>query len=80
VSEKEQDLPRDWKSDLQTKVMGMTGELPRYRLVSQSGPDHCKQFEFEVAVSDGRKGAGRGPSKKLAQQQAARALLEQLEL
>jgi ribonuclease-3 len=78
VREKEQDLPRDWKSELQARAIGMSGELPRYRLMSESGPDHCKQFRFEVSIKDGRRGTGQGPSKKLAQQQAARSLLEQL--
>ena len=61
----------DAKSVLQERVQKLgLGEL-RYEPVSESGPEHEKEFEVRVTI-DGRViGSGKGHSKKLAQQQAA---------
>jgi ribonuclease-3 len=72
----EEHLPRDHKSELQARVLALTSSLPRYRLIEETGPDHVKQFVFEVAVPGGPSAAGRGASKKAAQQAAAAALME----
>lgn len=74
-----EDLPRDHKSELQSLVLSRTGSLPRYRLVHESGPDHLKEFTFEVSTTGGESATGTGSSKKAAQQAAAAALLEILE-
>ncbi len=44
-----------------------------YELVQESGPDHCRVFEMEVAVGGKVAGRGQGHSKKEAEQAAARA-------
>ena len=41
-------------------------------LVSESGPDHDKHFEVEVHLNSNVIGRGSGPSKKKAEQDAAR--------
>jgi len=79
VEGREEDLPRDFKSDLQARALSDRGCLPRYRLVEASGPDHDKRFVFEVGVPGGPHATGRGHSKKSAQQAAARELIRVLE-
>ena len=61
----------DSKSILQERVQAGHLEAPQYRLVSSSGPDHCKVFEVEVLVDDKVVGTGSGNTKKAAEQQAA---------
>ena len=78
VLEKDENLPLDHKSELQARVLADSGSLPRYRLVEEAGPDHHKEFVFDVSVPGGRSARGAGHSKKAAQQQAAAALLDLL--
>jgi hypothetical protein len=47
-----------------------------YRIRSEMGPDHSKQFHVEVMVGRRVLGTGNGPNKKEAEQAAARAALE----
>ena len=42
-----------------------------YRLVSESGPDHAKQFDVEALIGDRVLGHGSGSTKKAAEQEAA---------
>lgn len=78
ISQEDESLPRDYKSELQARMLALSGVLPRYRLVDEAGPDHLKEFVFEVSMPGGRCATGRGPSKKVAQQAAASALLDEL--
>ena len=68
------DVPDDYKSRLQMLLQEDGGSAPEYRLVSASGPDHQKVFEFECAFGD-IVTRGVGASKKQAQQAAAREAL-----
>ncbi|HQR45170.1 MAG TPA: ribonuclease III [Thermoanaerobaculia bacterium] len=72
---------RDAKSALQERAQADGKPLPRYRLVSESGPDHEKRFVCEVRYGDGDElsATGEGPSKKEAQRDAARAALDALD-
>lgn len=47
-----------------------------YRVIEESGPDHCKQFTVEVWIDGRRCGQGSGPSKKLAEEAAALEALD----
>jgi ribonuclease-3 len=47
----------------------------RYELLSTEGVDHDKRYEVAVFLLDRRLGSGRGTSKKLAEEEAARAAL-----
>lgn len=67
---------RDPKSLLQEQVQGRLHCTPVYRTVSESGPDHAKEFIVEVIVGDRLVGTGRGPNKQAAEQAAARAALQ----
>ena len=51
---------------------------PKYYVNSEEGPDHKKVFTVEVTVRGENLGAGRGRSKKEAQQMAAKEALERL--
>lgn len=64
----------DAKTALQEIVVREHGGVPSYR-VDSSGPDHDKRFSAEVFVGDDSFGAGRGRSKKEAEQNAAREAL-----
>ena len=68
----------DYKSALQELLQARELGLPEYRLVSTLGPDHSKQFQVEVAVRGEALASAVGPSKKEAEQEAARAALEKL--
>jgi len=69
---------QDYKSTLQELLQSRDQPLPEYRLVGTIGPDHSKQFEIEVVVSGERLAAAIGPSKKEAEQEAARLALAAL--
>jgi ribonuclease-3 len=69
---------QDYKSRLQEAVQSTIKEIPAYQIVEETGPDHDKTFYVLMTVGDlETKGAGK--SKKLAEQEAARLALEQLE-
>jgi len=68
----------DQKSALQIKIQGERGITPRYRTVAEWGPDHARTFRVEVWAEEQLLGAGEGPSKQAAEQEAARIALEQL--
>lgn len=65
----------DYKTALQEIAQGEGKPLPTYRLLGESGPDHRKEFVFEVVYDEGLSATGRGPTKKEAQRQAAKAAL-----
>ena len=67
---------RDPKSHLQEVSQRIDGETPVYRVLEEVGPDHDKVFTLGVFVGTKKMGTGTGPSKQVAQQQAARAALE----
>jgi ribonuclease-3 len=68
----------DCKSALQELVQRADRPLPEYRLTGTSGPDHRKQFQIAVVVDGEIVAEATGPSKKEAEQEAARLALEQL--
>jgi ribonuclease III len=68
----------DYKSRLQEVVQSKYQEIPLYRLISETGPDHDKQFRVEVIVNARVIGSGTGKSKKMAETEAAREALQRL--
>jgi ribonuclease-3 len=46
--------------------------IPRYAMVAAIGPDHAKEFKVRIEVAGVALGEGKGPNKKIAQQNAAR--------
>ncbi len=66
----------DFKTPLQEKVQARAKCTPCYRVVNEIGPDHQKTFEVEISI-DGRVCArGTGRSKKEAEQDAARQVIQ----
>ena len=76
--EREKSAGRDYKTFLQELVQRRPGAAVSYRLVRESGPDHCRCFEMEASVDGGVIGTGAGHTKKEAEQMAAKAALEKL--
>lgn len=52
--------------------------MPDYVLVEESGPPHCRQFEYELHLGDKVLGRGAASSKQQAQALAAMEALERL--
>lgn len=69
------EIPRDYKSELQEIIQQNPEERISYVLVKESGPDHNKTFTVEVRLNSNVIGEGVAPSKKQAEQQAAREAL-----
>jgi ribonuclease-3 len=70
---------KDPKSLLQEKIQAMGLPAPKYRVISESGPDHNKRFVVEVISVKETLARGEGKSKSLADQEAAKAGLLKLE-
>jgi ribonuclease-3 len=67
----------DWKTSLQELVASRGEGAPIY-LVTESGPDHAKEFVATAEIAGRPCGTGTGGSKKSAEQQAAAAAFEAL--
>jgi ribonuclease-3 len=72
-------LDRDAKSMLQELSQGKLQVTPQYRLVQVRGPDHAKEFTIAVILNDREYGRGAGRNKQIAEQEAARIALENLQ-
>ncbi len=67
------------KGRLQEIVQPVHGnQAIRYELLAADGADHEREFEVAVYLLERRIGSGRGSSKKLAEEEAARAALATL--
>lgn len=73
-------LYRNYKSILLEHAQGNGDGLPNYRVTQELGPDHSKEFVIEVWIGTEKLGDGRGKSKKLAEQEAAKMAVEKLKL
>lgn len=71
-------LGADAKTQLQELAQGRGWQLPEYRHIGASGPDHSKVFTVECWLSGRLAGSGEGSSKKLAEQRAAADTLASL--
>lgn len=68
------------KSQLQEVLQAKGITAPDYVVVGESGPDHDRQFTVKAVISGQDAGTGTGKSKQLAQEDAARGILENEEL
>ena len=68
----------NFKSLLQEYVQAKYKTHPRYRVVTEIGPDHMKLFTVEVSVRGILLGKGQGHNKKEAEQSAAGDALARL--
>lgn len=67
---------RDYKTVLQEIAQQNPGEIIKYSVVSESGPDHDKSFTVNVYLNSNLLATGNGKSKKEAEQDAARQALK----
>jgi ribonuclease III len=70
---------RDYKTAVQEMSQLLFREIPRYMVISETGPDHDKRFEMNLMIGERVIASGMGRSKKEAEQQAARMALEELQ-
>jgi len=66
----------DYKTSLQELTQAKFAVTPEYSLVGSSGPDHKKEFTVEVLINKKPFASAAGPSKKEAEQEAAKKTLE----
>src|SRR5438874_2465669 len=76
----------DFKSALQESVQALGRPQPAYSVAKESGPDHKKIFTVELRLQEGNGdrsadyvARAEGPSKKIAEQRAAKLALEHLQ-
>jgi len=72
----EKKLYKDFKSLLQERSQEEQGLTPIYKILKETGPDHEKTFLTGVYLGKKKISEGRGSSKQLAEQEAARIALE----
>lgn len=70
------ELHIDAKSRYQEMIQDRQSVTPTYTVLSESGPDHDKQFTVGVYVGSDLRGSGDGSSKQRAEQAAAQSALE----
>ncbi|WP_305985269.1 ribonuclease III [Roseibium sp. MMSF_3544] len=66
---------RDAKTTLQEWAQSKSLPTPRYEVSAREGPDHAPNFTVSVIVQGLTPGAGQGGSKRIAEQNAAEAVL-----
>lgn len=73
-------VPRfvDYKTQLQEFIQLNPGQKIVYTLIDTQGPDHNKYFTTELYINEKPISTGTGRSKKIAEQEAAKAALEVL--
>ncbi len=69
---------RNYKALLQEFTQAKFKQLPTYRIIEASGPDHNRGFTVEVGLVDTVLGSGSGKSKRAAEMEAARSAWERL--
>ncbi|GHF04506.1 ribonuclease 3 [Aliiroseovarius zhejiangensis] len=70
---------RDPKTALQEWAQARKMPPPTYVETGREGPDHAPVFTIRAELSNGHSATATAPSKRVAEQSAARALLKQLE-
>jgi ribonuclease-3 len=70
------ELLKDYKTNLQEITQAYFGEVPEYRVINTTGPDHKKQFEIAVYIQGKKYATAKGKSKKVAQQEGAKKTIE----
>jgi ribonuclease-3 len=70
---------RDPKSALQEWAQARSLPPPSYDVTDRTGPDHAPVFTIEARLKDGQTATAKAPSKRQAEQAAAKALLETLD-
>ena len=69
---------QDFKSELIEYIQGKWNITPIFSLISTEGPDHNKTFQVEVIINKKTWGKGQGKSKKEAEQNCSKSVLNKL--
>ncbi|MGC1259165.1 MAG: ribonuclease III [Jannaschia helgolandensis] len=69
---------RDAKTTLQEWAQARGMKPPVYTVTERSGPDHAPVFRITASLGDGPSADGEAPSKRAAEQAAAKALLTEV--
>ncbi len=77
LAERDTGPPQDPKTQLQEWAQARGLGLPVYELADRSGPSHDPLFVIRVSV-DGRMAEGRAGAKRMAEKEAASALLDRI--
>jgi ribonuclease-3 len=72
------DFQQDFKTRLQERLQETLKMTPSYRVETETGPDHDKQFQVSVRAGEEVLAFGVGKSKKAAEQNAAMQALEKM--
>ena len=67
---------KDFKSLLQEKAASLKLDFPCYKIIQKTGPEHNPNFVVEVSLNNGIKALGEGKSKKQAEQNSAKKMLD----
>lgn len=67
----------DSKSRFQELAQERNDITPHYKVISEEGPDHAKEFNVGVYLGDALMASGKGSSKQIAEQAAAQAALKE---
>ena len=67
---------KDYKTVLQEELQKNGDVKIEYTIIKETGPDHNKSFEAQVALNEKVLATGKGKSKKEAEMQAAKKALE----
>ncbi len=70
----------DSKTKLQEYTLKKYKELPKYKTYKQTGPQHSPVFKVEVKIPNSKKYVAIGNSKKNAEQNAAKKLIQELKI
>lgn len=70
----------NYKSALLEYTQAERLPLPNYKTINESGPGHNRTFEVKVMIGEKELGVGIGKSKKKAEQLAAEAALQELNI
>ena len=78
ITDVEEDA-RDPKTSLQEWAQGQGEPPPTYTETARTGPDHAPIFTIEVKLQSGLSEQAQAPSKRQAEQAAAKALLDRVQ-
>jgi len=69
---------QDYKSELIEYIQKKWNIIPKFTVINTQGPDHDKTFHVEVVINKSIKGIGYGKSKKEAEQNCSKDVLNKL--
>jgi len=74
----EKGLFLDFKTRLQEFTQGKFKITPAYKVLAEKGPEHAKEFQVGVYLGERLIGKGKGSSKQLAEEEAARNAFQRI--